>query len=96
MAPINTWFCPVLYLLHYTLSLQPRWSNFPADAEVKDEACGSARYDWDTWGVVCMLLLGMSTYLPLWEEDTIISPENRSTPILICHGDDDQGVSGGA
>uniref|UniRef100_A0A7S3R8Y2 Phospholipase/carboxylesterase/thioesterase domain-containing protein n=1 Tax=Dunaliella tertiolecta TaxID=3047 RepID=A0A7S3R8Y2_DUNTE len=37
-------------------------------------------------------VLGMSTYLPLWEEDTIISPENRSTPILICHGDDDQGV----
>ncbi len=37
-------------------------------------------------------VLGMSTYLPLWQEEIIVSEENKRTPILICHGEDDQGV----
>jgi predicted esterase len=30
--------------------------------------------------------------MPLSKEETVISSENTATPILICHGDQDQGV----
>jgi len=38
-------------------------------------------------------ILGMSTWLPLADEQPLISTENRSTPVLMCHGNADQVVS---
>lgn len=35
---------------------------------------------------------GMSTYMPLRNEEPIISPENMATPILMCHGERDMVV----
>lgn len=34
-------------------------------------------------------VLGMSTWLPLAEEQPIISTENQQTPVLMCHGNQD-------
>lgn len=39
------------------------------------------------------LIAGMSAYMPLSEEPVIMSAANKDTPVLICHGDQDQGVS---
>lgn len=38
-------------------------------------------------------VLGMSTWLPLAEEQPIISTENQQTPVLMCHGNQDGVVS---
>mmetsp|Transcript_27231 Transcript_27231/g.68448 ORF Transcript_27231/g.68448 Transcript_27231/m.68448 type:complete len:295 (+) Transcript_27231:189-1073(+) len=38
-------------------------------------------------------IIGMSTYMPLRNEEPIISPENMATPILMCHGERDMVVS---
>ncbi len=35
---------------------------------------------------------GLSTWLPLSKEDVLLSPENKETPILMCHGDADNVV----
>ncbi len=37
---------------------------------------------------------GLSTYLPLRDEDGIISAANASTPVLQAHGDQDNVVRG--
>jgi hypothetical protein len=39
------------------------------------------------------LQAGLSTYLPLRNEEGIISPANAGTPILQAHGDADMVVS---
>ena len=38
-------------------------------------------------------VLGMSTWLPLAEEQPIVSSENQQTPVLMCHGNADGVVS---
>ena len=38
-------------------------------------------------------VLGMSTWLPLADEQPLISAENQNTPVLMCHGNADQVVS---
>ncbi len=38
-------------------------------------------------------VLGMSTWLPLADEQPILSSENENTPVLMCHGNHDQVVS---
>lgn len=37
-------------------------------------------------------VLGMSTWLPLADEQPLISAENQNTPVLMCHGNADQVV----
>lgn len=37
-------------------------------------------------------VLGMSTWLPLANEQPILSSENQQTPVLMCHGNADQVV----
>lgn len=37
-------------------------------------------------------IVGLSAYMPLRNQEPIISDENKSTPILLCHGDADQVV----
>uniref|UniRef100_A0A7S1X842 Phospholipase/carboxylesterase/thioesterase domain-containing protein n=1 Tax=Tetraselmis chuii TaxID=63592 RepID=A0A7S1X842_9CHLO len=38
-------------------------------------------------------IVGMSTYMPLREEEPVLSAENMSTPILMCHGERDMVVA---
>lgn len=40
-------------------------------------------------------VVGLSTYLPLRNEEGIISPANATTPVLQCHGDADMVVNYG-
>lgn len=37
-------------------------------------------------------MAGLSTYLPLAGEAEVLSAENKSTPVLMCHGDADNVV----
>lgn len=38
-------------------------------------------------------VLGMSTWLPLADETPLVSSENKQTPVLMCHGNQDGVVS---
>lgn len=40
-------------------------------------------------------VLAMSTWLPLADEQPILSSENKQTPVLMCHGNIDQVVGAG-
>ena len=39
---------------------------------------------------VPFLAAGLSSYLPLRNENPVLTDANKSTPVLLCHGDADQ------
>lgn len=45
------------------------------------------------WNIKIGAVIGLSAYLPLRTDSTIVSIHNKQTPVLMCHGDCDAVVS---